>query len=254
MSAGFEAYAQDGSLLLNSNMIGWFCARSGVGQTITTPTGAYGHTTPSVANIDVAGYTYALTAIRMHGDDYAAARFTNQWQSGNHVYTSDAPVGSSFSWYVYDYAPSLPATAYGMETYTEAGQRSFSSAYMPFKPIADLKDGAINAPGYELAIAGPSPTGYAGTGIGIQYYRQAGGGAYIRVPEEDNPTHWGYTRDCKLWGGRVSGPDRAEVKPVSFDDVTQLPQLLPPTPFLWDLPGPVLAVDVSGIAVPGNFF
>lgn len=255
MATGFEVYANDGTLLINNNMIGWFCARSGIGQTQTTPTAAYGNTTSSIASIDVSGYTYALTAIRLHGDSYAAARFTNAYQSGNHVYTTNAPVGANFSWYVYDYAPRLPATNIGVEIYRDDGQRSFSSAYMPFKPIKDLQSGSIYTPGHELAITGPSPTGYGQVAAdGLRYYVRNQNGSYTQVQEEDNPTHYGYTRDCKLWGGKVVGPDAAYLTPVSFDDVTSLPQPLPFNTINWSVNAPVLVVDVSNIPVPGNFF
>jgi hypothetical protein len=259
MANGFEVYANDGSLLINNNMIGWFCARSGFGTTQPAQANGVGNTTPSVAIIPVSGYTYPLTAIRIHGDGYTAARFTNAWNSGDHRYASSAPPGNGFTWYVYDYAPRLPATNIGMETYTDSGDRSFSTAYMPFKPVKNVYGDSIYNPGHEMAVCGPSVGGYGRVKDGsMRYYYKDATGRYILTHSDgedtSGDTHYSYTRDCKLEGALVNGPDYVAGSIVSFDDVTPGPTPLPVDTHNWSVYSPALAVDVTNIPVPGVFF
>lgn len=253
MADGFEVYADNGTLLVNNNMICWFCARTGRGATQSGV--GLGNTTASKAVIDTSGLTYPLSAIRMDGD-HAAARANNDWTNGAHQYGTSAPEGTGFSWYVFDYAPRLPAVNSGIEMYRDDGQRSFNSAYFPFKPVASL--GSISTPGKVLAVSGPNMSGYARPAGAITYYNQAPGGISLPMPEDgtngEGATHYAYQNDSKLYGGRVIGNDYAEGALVSFDDVYFGPHPMPLIVALWDIGSPALAVDVSNIPVGATFF
>lgn len=252
MANGFEVYADNGTLLINNNMIGWFCARTGRAQT-GTKTGP-GNTVSSEAVIPTSGsgwsLTYPLSAMRIDGD-YGMARGSNQWQTGYHRYITNAPLGTWFTWYLFDYAPRLPVINQGLEIYRDDGQRAFSSAYYPFKPKQNIRTGAIYTPGYYLAISGPSAGGYAkpNEDSGYHYYRNG-----QLVPEEEDWDQYSFTNDSKLYGGRIVGPDYAEPFNVSFDDVVIGPRNPPIVTRNWNAFVPVLAVDVSNIAISTVYF
>lgn len=250
MANGFEVYASDGSLLINNNMIGWFCKKTGRGTTVARA--GTGNSSPSKISVGTGGGTgtvYPMVAIRMD-NEYAVARCGTPWGTTIQQYISDAPIGTGYNYYIFDYAPTLPSVNMGIETYTDSGEISFNSAYWPFKPVANIRNGAVYSPNHYLAICGPSPGGYRGTPSYVNYYS---GGS--QVPEETDYDQYSYMNNCKLTGGKIVGPDYGVPVDVSFDDVVIGPRdgiYTPPS--TWSTSAPVLTVDVAWIPDNTTFF
>lgn len=254
MASGFETYNDQGNALItNSGMISWYCCRTGSGTTVARS--GVGNTTSSKAVVPVNGLSVPMVAIRMHDGNFGVARAANIWSTGEYQYASNAPVGAGFNYYIFDYSPRLPRINSGMEATNDAGEVTFSSAYHPFRVVADINGGATHQPGKELAICGPSFSGYARPDGQITYYYSYPNGEIIPVGEEVNGyAAYSYQNDCKLVGGRVPAGDYAEGFAISYDDVRFGPSPGQAIITYWTISAPVLAVDVTGIPVPGNFF
>lgn len=251
MGVGIEVYATDSTLLLSTDMICWFCRKSGTGTTVSSS--GVGNTVSSKVVIPVSGlgYTYPIVAISINSGYYAAR--ANNASNGDYQYISDAPIGTSYTYYLYDYAPTLPARNIGIESFNQTtGQRTFSSEFWPFKPLTDITpSGSATYPGKTLAIAGPTPGGHRIAGP-INYYD--GWPFPYPVPDGDPYDSTGYQNDGKLYGGGISG-STATWGDVSYDDVYFGPVYgdiyVPPD---WVIDVPVLAVDVSNIPIGSTFF
>lgn len=251
MTTGVEVYDETTGaiLLLSSSMAGWFCRTSGRGTTVARS--GLGNTTTSKAVIPInsMGYSVPLVAISIDSG-YAAARGPNAANS-DIQYASNAPIGTGFSYYVFDYGPALPARYQGLETFDDSGNRTFSSEFWPLKALANIYSvTSATYSGKTLAIACLSAGGHRIAGE-IQYYM---GG--IQVMPGDDYDRTGYQNDGKLYGGYISGGgNTATFSEVSFDDVFVGPTLGDITvPTDWDIASPVLAIDVTNIPSSTTFF
>jgi hypothetical protein len=249
MSYGMELYAADGTLQANSEMICWFCRKTGTG---TTTFRTVGNTPASTLTIDVTGITNPIVAIRMAG--YTAAK------AGGSTYITDAPIGTSYSYYIFDYAQSLPANAggYGIEIFNASGVRTFNSNFFPMQVLNMLTGSNLSGAetvthtGKTLAIANASMGGYATRG---DVYCFDGGG----------PSFWdgsycyslGVINDCSLYGGILTNSfQTATTSNASFDDVTisvgsSDNYTIPPD---WNTASKLLVIDVTNIPVPATFY
>jgi hypothetical protein len=246
-----EIYASDGTLQANSEMLCWFCRKSGTGTTLVKGLGL-GNTTPSRIEVDVTGMTNPVVAIRMNG--YTVAR-----AGGYGIFTSDAPVGTSYTYYIFDYSASLPAsTGYGLEIFNAAGQRTFNSSYFPMQ-VLNILTGSSNTfifeaashTGKALAIASSVMGGYRTAGD--LYCYDTGGPSFIDGYCNDIK----YQNDHKLYGGALSNSSQTVVTGnVSFDDVLVSAgnsdnYYVPPN---WDRPTKILVIDVTNIPIGVTFY
>ena len=263
MPSGFEHYRQDGKLLASTLFVTAFCRRSGTG---TTATSVLGNTVPSQISLDVSGFTSPRVVVRMPG--YSVAFASRQ---GNTIYmVTNAPVGSSFTYYLFDRSSTLPgrASGVGVESYNEAGQKTFDSAYWPLKMLARLAP-----PATEFSLTGESYTrtgsqtlaGLATTFSGRSKPRD---GSFLCYTGGASQWDGGacsdlrYSQYGKLFGAQVSS-DGTKVTsvPVSWDDVqVRTSSNSSGTPggisngLTWESPYAVFAVDVTNIPVNNTFF
>lgn len=247
MAFGMEIYDANGVLQADCNLLSYFCRKSGTGTTVA-PTGV-GNTTPSKGVIPTAGlgYTYPLIAVVCSG--YSVARVGNS-TSTDMTFACSAPTGTSFSYYIFDYSPALPASSFGIELYNASGQRTFSSNYFPMQAIGILTSGSVTHTGKTLAVGMPELGGYRTAGQ-IDYYL---GGMQV-IPDWGYDST-GYQNDSKLYGGTISNSGQTlTYSTVSFDDVYVGPQFgdiyVPPD---WNYQCPILAIDVSNIPASTTFF
>ena len=249
MPQGLEIYASDGSLQVSSDLICWFCRKSGSGTVVANSSPQIGNTAPARFSITIsgAGYTYPLIAVSVPG--YFAARAQNI--SGDYHFITDAPVGTTFYYWIYDYGPVLPAATFGMETFNASGQRTFSSEYFPLKILTN--------------IASSSPVTHTGKALGIMVPticgdRSVGATAYYLSGSPVGPGSpydaTGYQNTGKLTGGKISNTNQtATFGYVSYDDVYVGPEMgdiyKPPD---WTISAPIFAVDVTAIPASTTFF
>lgn len=248
MPAGLEIYNSDNKLMVSTELIGYFCRKSGTGTTQTAPD--MGNTSPAKAVVPISGlgYSYPIVAIRIPGYTVSFARAYTV--GGDRHFTTDAPVGTSFTYYIFDYAPALPAASSGLEVYNSSGQRTFSSFYHPLQVLNILTGGSVTYTGKSLATGLTTIGGFRVAGD-YDYY--SGG---FPVPEGDPYDETGYRNDADLYGGMVSNSNQTiTYGSVSFDDVYFGPgpgDIYKPPDF--DNPCPVLVVDVSTIPLNTTFF
>jgi hypothetical protein len=245
MAYGIEIYASDGTLQANSEMICWFCRKTGTGTTVSR---VVGNSSPSSLTVDVTGMTNPIVAIKMGGYNVAKA--------GGSTYVTSAPIGTSYTYYIFDYAASLPANsgAYGIEILNASGQRVFNSNFFPMQVLNMLTGSAtVTHTGKTLAIANASMGGYAIRG---DVYCYDTGGPEIW----DGFSYCASLRiinDCDLYGGILSNSfQTVDTSGVSFDDVVitvgdSSSYNVPPD---WDTPSKLLVIDVTNIPVGVTFY
>ena len=255
MAFGMELYAADGTLQADCNLLGYFCRKSGSGTVTSTASAplTYGNTVPATITVPISGmgYTYPIVAISCPG--YQVARGMNAY-GGDYRYATDAPVGTAFTYYVFEYSAALPASSYGIELYNVSGQRTFSSNYHPLQVLNILTSGGATHTGKTLAVGLPQVGGFRTAG-GVDYY----GGSFptwIPVLDGDPYTATGYQNDADLYGGAVNAAkDQVTFGSVSFDDVYFGPVAgdISVSPN-FDYVCPVLVVDVTNIPADTTFF
>lgn len=245
MAYGIEIYAADGTLQANSEMICWFCRKTGTGTTVSR---VVGNSSPSSLTVDVSGMTNPIVAIKMAGYNVAKA--------GGSTYVTSAPIGTSYTYYIFDYAASLPANAgaYGIEIFNDSGVRVFNSNFFPMQVLNMLTGSAtVTHTGKTLAIANASMGGYAIRG---DVYCYDTGGPEIW----DGFSYCSSLRiinDCDLYGGILSNSfQTVDTSGVSFDDVVitvgdSSSYNVPPD---WDTPSKLLVIDVTNIPVGVTFY
>jgi hypothetical protein len=255
MSYGMEIYAADGTLQANSEMLCWFCRKTGTGTTLVKGLGL-GNTTPSKIEVDVTGITNPVVAIRMNG--YTVAR-----AGGYGIFTSDAPVGTSYIYYIFDFSASLPASNdYGLEMFNAAGQRTFNSSYFPMQ-VLNMLTGSSNTSIFEAATHTGKALAIASSVMGG--YRTAGD---LYCYDTGGPTIGGggpgefcndlkYQNDHKLYGGALSNSSQTVTTAnVSYDDVlvsagNSNSYFIPPN---WNIPTKILVIDVTNIPIGVTFY
>lgn len=246
-----EIYASDGTLQANSEMLCWFCRKTGTGTTTARGVGL-GNTTPSRIDVDVTGMTNPMVAIRMNG--YSVAR------AGSYgIFATDAPIGTSYTYYIFDFSASLPASSgYGIEIYNASGQRTFNSNYFPLQ-ILNMLEGNSNSnitnsvthTGKLLALANASMGGYAVRGD--VYCTDAG----LQIWDGFYCSNLVALNDCKLYGGLLSNSSQTvTTSNVSYDDVTLTlgssdNYTVPPD---WNTTSKLLVFDVTNIPVGQTFY
>lgn len=248
MAFGAEIFASDGTLQADCNLLGYFCRKSGSGTTASAT--GIGNTTPSKIVIPISGmgYTYPIVAISCSG--YNVARAGNSYGS-DLTFTSNAPVGTAFTYYLFDYSPALPSSTYGIELYNASGQRTYSSNFFPMQVLDILTSGNVTHTGKTLAVGLPEMGGFRQWPGDYDYYS---GGSLVAPGSPYDST--GYQNDCDLYGGKVSNTGQTVTYgSVSFDDVYVGPQLgditVPPD---WSYACPILVVDVTNIPTGTTFF
>ena len=244
-----EIYASDGTLQANSEMLCWFCRKTGTGTTLVKGLGL-GNTTPSRIEVDVTGITNPVVAIRMNG--YTVAR-----AGGYGIFTSNAPVGTSYTYYIFDYSASLPSSGdYGIQIFNSAGQITFNSNYFPMQVLNILSNGSsgVTHIGKTLAVAGSVMGGYRIAGELLCYDAggptiDEGGGSFCNDLK--------YQNDCKLYGGALSNSSQTvDTSTVSFDDVlisagNSGSYYVAPD---WNSPSKIIVIDVTNIPVGQTFY
>lgn len=244
MSFGMEIYSSSGVLIADANLVGFFCRKS-TSTTTTTGSGG-GNTVPSIVSISVTGYTYPVIAISSSAY-FAKAGYDT---SGNAIFACSAGAGTSLDYYIFDWAPNIPSSTFGIEMFNYSSQRTFSSNYFPMQGLTIISSGSHTAAGRTLAAGLATMGGFATAGP-IDYY--LGGFQVIPDPDYDST---GYQKDSDLYGARVTNSGQTvEYGNVSFDDIYVGPQFgdiyVPPN---WDVAAQVIAIDVTNIPLNTTFF
>jgi hypothetical protein len=248
MPVGLELYNTAEKLLASTEMLGYFCRKSGTGTTVAATGDGNTVSSRAVAPIGGLGYSYPLVAIQIAG--YAVARAGNNFSTGDYHYSTNAPIGTSFSYYVFEYSPNLPSSNIGLEIYNSAGQITFSSLYHPLQVLNLLSSGAVTHTGKSLAIGLGTVGGFRTAGD-YDYYN---GGSLVVPGDPYDST--GFQNFADLYGGTLSNSNQTVTyDSVSYDNVYIGPgagDIYKPPDF--DNPCVILVADVTNIPSNTTFF
>lgn len=239
-----------GYLQASSGLITRFCRASGTTQVVANTNPQIGNTAPRRITLPKpSGSAVPIMALQVPGYSVAMA---NSYSGGGVVhFITDAPIGMSVKFYIFEASTSLPPSSTTVfETLDEGGRRTFTSARYPMLGLALISAGSVAYPGLSLATAMLSVGGHRFAGQ-IEYYR---GGELVPLGDEYDAT--GYRNDGLLYGPRLSADRQAiEMSGVSYDDVYFGPNAgdiyVPPN---WDFPTDVMVIDVSNIPDNTTFF
>lgn len=244
-----------GVLTASATMAGFVCRRSG--QVASAAKFAGRGTYASSISIDVAGFTNPVIALRSEG--YAAALLGTR-NTTQRTFISDAPVGTVFSFYIFEFTQALPAHSAEFQVVNESTQAiMFSSRYWPMKLIGGIAMTENTAPPPFTAIGGA-----------VLAHAESNIGGHSRVEEafcyDGGVSADGAGPGCndvrgrqngKLYGARTSG-NQLTALPLSFDDVMvsygtydQYTQVYGAG---WVVPNLIMVIDVTNIPLGVNFF
>ena len=256
-----EIYDQNGRLQVSAGMLGMVCRRTGTGTSRSRITG---NTAPSSLEVDVAGMSRPVVAIRMDG--YAAALAGRSYPSGsssatNVAFACSAPVGTAFTYWVFDWTQALPANNGLFQLFTQDGRCTFSSAFWPMKMVGVI---AMPDGGQFDGTAGMIYAG-ACSAMGGHSHAQgvycADGNSGPTLPgdgELENCKNIRGNIDGKLYGSRsLNNGQSVQGANVSYDDVTGgFGDYASYQNYGdgWEVPNGILIVDVTGIPIGQTFF
>jgi hypothetical protein len=230
MAFGMELYASDGTLQASSELICYFCRKSG---TVTTTAGTGLGGTPPTSKFSVpiagAGYTNPIVAVVVAG--YPVARFYNDG-SGNPQYGTSAPVGTTATYYIFDYAAALPSSSFGIELYNASSQRTFSSNYFPLQvlqiltptvpsfanaPVGTWEGSDVTFTGKSLAAGLPELGGFGIAGV-LDYYLTSNPIIHSLGVFDFDQT--GYQKSGQLTGAKITNTNQTlRWSSVQYDNV-----------------------------------
>lgn len=242
-----------GRLMAAADLLGFVCRRTG---TKATQSRVGGNTTASSLLVDVSGFSLPMVAVRSEG--YAAA-FSGS-NGGNLVFATDAPIGTTFTYWAFDWTPALPEhDAVFMLRREVDNSIAFSNKFWPMIVIGRMgMSEGINPPQYN-ALSGVTLA-----------HTQSNMGGHSRVPDpqcadgsgsqvDPDLTTCSNIRgriDGKLYGARTSGSQITGAE-VSWDDVTA--GFGNYTSYMtygggFEVPNLVLIIDVTNIPIGRTFF
>ena len=264
----FEVYTEGNKLAASADTFSWFLRKSGTG---TTTTRASGNSSPSSARVPNGGISYInkLVAIRIDGG-YGAAPLSGDLN--NFFFCTDAPIGTGFSYYIYDRLTNAQVSNSGLEVRDASDTLVFSANYRPAKILAML--GTPTGQGYTPSGFYADPTSATFTGKTLAFaclsfagHNRSGPlgadrcnnieGIYDGLDYCDN---WQGNNDGKLYGAAISG-STVTATPVSFDDVivdygpgTKMDIDAARDATEWQIPSKIFVLDVTGVPLGQTFF
>lgn len=222
MSSVFQTFRVDGTLQLDAT-IAPFCFHSKSTVTTVSTTGFSPHwsdSSPSSALIPMTYDSDELIAVQM-APGYSYARYADLQHPSSgtwfHIYHTDAPIGTTVTYYRFIRGTDLATAAYpvGLELFNESGVRTFSSSMRPAivgGMASNLGTVTAMTSGRSYASIAPSLAGHS---------RAYFDGSSAPIENDKGQVvgweYYGY-QDSKLYGVRWNNSYTAELVGVSFSD------------------------------------
>jgi hypothetical protein len=256
-----ETYDEStGRLQVSANMLGFVCRKSGTGTTVARQGG---NTNPSSFTVDTTGFTYPIIAIKTDG--FASALYGIRAGNNDAYFACSGEIGSPFTYYIFEWTPSLPANSALFQLYTTGNQCAFSSGYWPLKvpkgiAMSEAGGGTYTMNGRSLAYACSSVGGHSRA---PNNYCYTPGQNPVADPDGTGlESCRGTIRgriNGKVYGGSVlNNGTTVNGAYVSVDDVVgdfgTYAEYRAGYGDGWAMPNTVMVVDVTGIPVGATFF
>ena len=225
----FQTFSDDGGLQLDCDLATYFMRAKGQASTTTR---TVGNSSPSSLTITLPpGYVLPFVAVQCAAGKIGLLRtFENSDGSVSYAYVSDAPVGSTVNYWVFDNPVALSPSNGGVTLFDDQGRVTYSSDYGPMMAVDVLALGAepgsfydrpwaplqasSTRPGRSLAFAQSCYGGHRNKGMLVAY-----GASGPTRPEPGRRYTWRFANDGKLYGARADG-DTVTMGAISFDDVS----------------------------------
>lgn len=257
MQSGFEVYDQNQKLQITSGLLTYALRVSG---TTFVEARKVGNTSPNSLSVPTTNtFTQCLVALA-GGSGYAAAYAGRRADNGQRIYATNAPVGTAFSYFIFERSNTIPAVSSGLEVRNPAQEIVFSSSQRVMQ-ILDLIGGIVRDGEQSSTYAGRQlafcQANFASHRISGQVRAYSGGSGPIIVDPEDPPpgTQYRWDNDGKVYGGFVTnGGQTIQTRMLSWDDVVVGPTSDPTQPPDYAIPLSLFVVDVTGVPVGAQFF
>lgn len=257
----FQFFGEDGALWADETMITHFCRTTGSGTTTTS----IAPTSSSTAYVPVSGYTQPVVAIVLSGG-YAAAQYRTFNLSGvtNISFVTNAPTGTAFTYYIFDYAPAIGTPTGMIQGKAEDGTLTFDSAHWAMKGLGFIPMD-VDVDPVELTISGRALAVCCGTPGGHYFIESAFCWPAGTEPNPDTPMSgcprvW-TTVNAKMYGGKItnSGQTITSVKVSHSDTEGSIGNEAAYNTFIsngngFRAPSKIMVVDVTGIPLNTTFF
>jgi hypothetical protein len=219
----FQTFDEEGKLQLDCDLFTHYLRFKGAGTTVSR---LWGNTNPSSIQIDLpAGYTVPLIGIQCaYKVGLLAANLNPSTGVTTYMYASDAPIGTAFTYYVFDTSLTIPPNSGMIELYDEQGRVTFSDAGRPMMPLDVLTFGSTtkrvlpwNTRSSTLTFPGKSLAWVQGSFGGHRIAGQIRTSNGTR-PIEGGVYSWVYQNNGKVYGASTAG-DTITLGSMSYDDV-----------------------------------
>lgn len=188
-------------------------------------------------------YPNALIALAGGGGYIFAPAFSAR-SSGQRLFDTSAPVGTTVEYFLYEPSSALPPSPYGLECLNAAGQITFSAFHRPLLVTDRLSaiyggGATISRPGRKLAFCSLAFAGFN------SYYDEV----------EETPGQWYANHDLFLYGAFSSdGGSRISTANLILQTgyVGPFPGGIPDTAF--DVSSTIFVMDVTHVPIGQTFF
>jgi len=258
--SGADFYDPQGRMAFSINTRGYFCRQSGTGQTQNRVSGI---SNASSIVLPTSQYQHPIVAITM--DDYAVAK--SGLYNNNAAFASNAPVGTSFEYYIFDFTESLPDTNALMKMWDDSNPQKliYNSDFFPMQIREVLKGTTGQDRGYGGRRMAGAPMTVAGRRIIRDLYcaRNSNGVNQVRnVPTFDSDTEgcqeYRYNNEAYLYGTKTSVSKQiVSLAECNFDSTNGVNGGSSSDNIdqgSWETPSTCLVVDVTDIPIGRNFF
>jgi hypothetical protein len=225
MAVGFEVYDGFGKILDTADVLTLALRKTGTGLSIASDAGM-AVSSMLKPPVDFRNYTNPVVAINC-GQLFGF--FGLHSVSFEPRYGCAGPINTPYTYYVFDVSTTIPDTSLGLETYTAAGQRSFSAVQRALRVLSLLQESRTfdtGDPFPSVTHAGKSLAAVVPHWAGWRYWPGEGtcfdgGGSGSSWEPPTFCANLQIQQDYKMLGAKVSNSNQTvELGTITYEDVT----------------------------------
>ena len=237
-SYGFQVYDDQNNLQADDTLLLYYVRRTG---TVQVSSGV-GQANGIVLNL---GSTYQSALIAFSGGNgyFVGYDLNGAWSAGVFRFLTNAPFGTTFSYYVLELSDKIPPLAsgqYGLEVYDDAGRVTFTSSQQLAPTLNLVGSNFPNANAF-----------YPGRTLGIAPLSFAGHNRYAD-PDSGDPSL--YYHDYAAAGGGISADGTSAIYGDINIENQEIGGSRPPDTNQFEIDSSFFVLDLSHVPVGQTFF